>query len=127
MRLFLDTHVLLWWLQDNPRLGPVARSLIADGENDILISVASPWEISVKHRTGKMTERGSAILAALASEEMELVPLTADHLAALEQLPPLHRDPFDHLILAQAQAERAAIITSDEIMPRYGIPCIGVT
>lgn len=126
MKLLLDTNALLWWLQDSPQLGSRARGLIARRDNEILVSIASPWEISIKYRTGKLAEKGSAFMQTLAAQGLMPLPVTAEHLAALEALPPIHRDPFDHLILAQAQVEGASIITSDEIMPRYGVRCIGV-
>ena len=124
MRLLLDTHVLLWWLQDNARLGPRARGLIADPSNVILISVATPWEISVKHRIGKMEESGSAIMAAIADQGIAMLTLTSEHLRVLEAMPLIHRDPFDHLIIAQALAESCAVVTDDAAFPAYGVPCI---
>jgi len=120
----LDTHVLLWWLQDNPRLGQRARSLIADSGHEIMISIASPWEISVKHRIGKMAQSGAAILHALASQDISVMALTAAHLQVLEAMPLIHRDPFDHLIIAQALCEQSAIITDDAMFPDYGVRCI---
>lgn len=126
MKLLLDTHVLIWWLQDDLRLGHKARGMIAEARIEILVSLASPWEISVKHRIGKMAERGADLLAWLEGEGIEVLPLRASHLRVLEALPRFHRDPFDHLIIAQARAEGATIMTDDAIIPRYGVPCIGV-
>lgn len=126
MRLLLDTHVLLWWLQDSPRLGPTARRLIGDSRNDLAISIASPWEISVKHRIGKLDDSGAAVIAQLETMGMELISLTPAHLAVLEGLPAHHRDPFDHMIIAQAKAEGMTIMTDDAIIPRYSVPCVGV-
>lgn len=124
MRLLLDTHVLLWWLQDNPRLGSRARAVIADADNEILISIASPWEISVKHMVGKTADSGVAIMQAAADQGMTLLDLKPVHLGVLEAMPLHHRDPFDHVILAQALAEGAVIITDDAVFPRYGARCI---
>lgn len=124
MRFLLDTHVLLWWLQDNPRLGSRARALIADADHEILISIASPWEISVKHRIGKMADSGAAIMQVMADQGMTMLNLTPAHLGVLDAMPLHHRDPFDHLILAQAQAEGAIIITDDSIFPQYGVRCV---
>ena len=126
MKLMLDTHVLLWWLQDDARLGSRARALIADNGNEILVSIASPWEIAIKHRLGKMSESGGDIMGELERQALKVLPIRADDLRALENLPPLHRDPFDHLIIAQAAVERAPIMTVDAVIPRYGLPCIGV-
>ena len=124
MRLMLDTHVLLWWLQDNPRLGQRARGLIADAGNRVLVSIATPWEIAVKHRIGKMDESGAAVMDALQQQGMAIVDLAPNHLRALEAMPLLHRDPFDHLIIAQALLEDAVIITDDAKFPEYGVRCI---
>lgn len=124
MRFLLDTHVLLWWLQDNPRLGSRARALVADADHEILISIASPWEISVKHRIGKIADSGAVIMQAVADQGMTMLDLTPAHLVVLEAMPLHHRDPFDHLILAQAQAERAIIVTDDDIFGQYGVRCV---
>lgn len=127
MKLLLDTNALIWWMEDNPNLGPRARQLIADRANDVFVSIASPWEISIKYRIEKMEQCGSAILNALGEEKMTVLGITSAHLEALEGLPRHHRDPFDHIILAQAKVEGARIITSDRIMTAYGVPCIGVS
>ncbi|MDM7957783.1 type II toxin-antitoxin system VapC family toxin [Blastomonas sp.] len=120
----LDTHVLLWWLQDNSRLGQRARSFIADPDSQILVSIATPWEISVKHRIGKMGDSGAAVMEALIDQGMTIVDLKPAHLKVLEAMPLLHRDPFDHLIIAQAAAEQAIVITDDAKFPEYGVRCI---
>lgn len=120
----LDTHVLLWWLQDNARLGQRARSLIADSGNQILLSIATPWEMSVKHRIGKMDDSGAAVMDALIDQRMAVIDLKPAHLRVLEAMPLHHRDPFDHLIIAQAVAEQAIVITDDAMFPEYGVRCI---
>lgn len=120
----LDTHVLLWWLQDNSRLGQRARSFIADPDSQILISIATPWEISVKHRIGKMDDSGAAVMDALIDQGMTIVNLKPAHLKVLEAMPLHHRDPFDHLIIAQAVAEQAIVITEDATFLEYGVGCL---
>lgn len=124
MRLMLDTHVLLWWLQDSPRLGQQARALIADPDHELLVSLASPWEISVKHRIGKMQESGSEVMAGLDDQGIAMLDLKPAHLRVLEAMPLIHRDPFDHLIIAQALAERCTIITDDAQFSAYGVACL---
>lgn len=124
MRLMLDTHVLLWWLQDNPRLGHKARALIADPDHELMVSFASPWEISVKHRIGKMQESGADVMASLDGQGIAVLDLEPEHLRVLEAMPLIHRDPFDHLIIAQALAERCTIITDDAQFSAYGVPCL---
>jgi len=124
MILMLDTHVLVWWLVDDPRLGAKARMLIADPDHAVLISIASPWEMAVKHRIGKFDMAGSAVMRAALSQGVEVVALHAGDLATLETLALHHRDPFDHLIAAQALVEDAVLVTADRIMARYGVRCI---
>ena len=128
MRLLLDTHVLLWWLRDDARLRPRARALIADSGVEVLVSIASAWEVSVKHRLGKLPESGACVVSEAVAEGFQVIPVEAAHVAALDALPRLggHKDPFDHLLLAQAVAEGAALMTDDHVMRRYGVRCIGV-
>ena len=128
MRLLLDTHVLIWWFRDNPRLGSRSRALIADEAIEVLFSCASCWEATIKARTGKIEMTGSELWHRATEERFLPLGIEAAHIEALESLPRVHRhgDPFDHLLLAQAKAEGAAIITNDAKMAEYGIPCIGV-
>ncbi|MBW8785366.1 MAG: type II toxin-antitoxin system VapC family toxin [Novosphingobium sp.] len=128
MKLLLDTHVLLWWLRDDPRLSGRARSVIAAPNVAVLVSIGSLWELSIKCRIGKIEESGARVLRETIGENFAVLDVTAAHLAALEGFPRVapHNDPFDHLILAQAQAEMAIVMTGDRIMTRYGVPCIGV-
>lgn len=124
MRLLLDTHALIWWLEDSPRLGPVSRALIADADNDVLVSIVSLWEITIKWRVGKLEQSGSHFGDLLDDQRIDLLPVTADHIRALDMLAFHHGDPFDHLILAQAEKERLTVVTSDPQMALYGIPCL---
>lgn len=121
MRLLLDTHALLWWLSDDPTLGNKARALIADPANDVLVSVASLWEIVVKVRVGKLTANIAAICAGAQAEGFVTLDIRPAHLAALAALPAHHRDPFDHLLLAQAQAEGLAFVSADQYAPLYPV------
>jgi PIN domain nuclease of toxin-antitoxin system len=128
VKILLDTHVLIWWLRDEPLLSPKARALIADGDTEVLFSIVSCWEASIKHRVGKMDITGSDLWRFALDQGLKSIGLDATHLAALDGLPRIarHRDPFDHLLLAQAQIENAALLTHDRAMAEYGIPCIGV-
>ncbi len=121
MRLLLDTHALLWWLADDPRLGPSSRALIADPANEVLISVASLWEIVVKLRVGRLEADLAAIERAIARDGFTRLPLLPAHLAALVGLPTHHRDPFDHLLIAQAISEAALLVSADGNMPLYPV------
>jgi PIN domain nuclease of toxin-antitoxin system len=121
MKLLLDTHALLWWLADDARLGPRARGLIEDPGNDVLVSVASLWEAVVKARVGKLDADIAAILDAAEREGFTLLGIGGAHLLALAGLPAHHRDPFDHLLIAQAIAEDEAFVSEDRNAPAYPV------
>ena len=104
MRLLLDTHTLLWWLNDDEKLGSRARGLIGDPANDVLVSAVSLWEITVKLRIGKLDADIEEILGILPGQGFQRLDISDAHLVALAGLPVHHRDPFDHLLLAQALA-----------------------
>lgn len=124
MRLLLDTHALLWWLADDARLGAPARAAIAEPANEVLVSVVSLWEIAVKLRVGKLVADMEEILAAVTSGGFTRLGVTDAHLRALMGLPAHHRDPFDHLLMAQAMAEEAVFCSADENVGRYGVATI---
>lgn len=123
MKLLLDTHALLWWLGDDDALGRQARALIADPGNDVLVSVASLWEIVVKVRIGKLQADIAEIDAALTQDQFVRLDIRHAHLTVLGGLPkhPDHRDPFDHLLLAQAISEDAGFVSEDRHAPRYPV------
>ena len=121
MRLLLDTHALLWWLADDAQLGPAARRLIEEPGNDVLVSTASLWEIVVKQRVGKLEADIGEITAALPREGFALLDIRPAHLLTLAGLPIHHRDPFDHLLIAQAMAENATFVSDDRNAARYPV------
>ncbi len=125
MKILLDTHALLWWLQDNPRLGGKARQVIADPANSIFVSVASLWEIAIKQHIGKLDADAAAIAGALEEEGLTRLDILPAHLAHLVTLPRHHGDPFDHLLIAQAASEGAALMTADRRMAGYEVKRIG--
>jgi PIN domain nuclease of toxin-antitoxin system len=122
VKLLLDTHALLWWLSDDPRLGAAARELMTDPANDILVSVVSLWEIVVKVRAGKLVAGIEDILAEMQLQGFALLQIAPAHLVALATLPMHHRDPFDHLLMAQAIVEKATFLSEDGHIPRYPVP-----
>lgn len=124
MKLLLDTHALLWWLGDDEQLGPRARELIEDPANDILISVVSLWEIVVKSRVGKLLADIRDITDAIPRAGFVLLEIRTAHLLTLAGLPMHHRDPFDHLLIAQSIAEDATLISEDRNIPRYPVRLI---
>lgn len=119
MKLLLDTHALLWWLAGEKRLGPTARGWIADPGNDILVSVVSLWEIVVKTRIGKLTADIGRIEQAVMQDGFQRLGITRDHLATLAGLELHHRDPFDHLLMAQALTEAAIFVSDDQRAALY--------
>ena len=123
VRILLDTSALIWWMEDEPMLGRRARALLADPDNQIVASIVSLWEITMKWRAGKYPSPGSSYAEPLREEQVELIEVSITHLDAVEQLDWHHRDPFDHLIIAQAKVEEAAILTSDRDMTLYGVRC----
>ena len=124
VKCLLDTHALLWWLADDDRLGPAPRALIADPATEALVSVVSLWEITVKQRIGKLAADIPALLRATEAA-FPLLPIRPAHLRRLAALPAHHRDPFDHLLIAQAQAERARFITADARAALYPVTVLG--
>ena len=121
MRLLLDTHALLWSLNDDQSLGATARALIADPSNDVLVSMVSLWEIVVKIRVGKLEADIEEIDAAIDAQGFDRLDLSLPHLAELAGLPTHHRDPFDHLLISQARAERLTLISQDSHFPAYDV------
>ena len=120
-RYLLDTHALLWWLADDPRLGQRMRAVIADPANAIMVSTVSLWEIVIKTRIGKLTADIGAVERAIDRFDIERLCVRQAHLVTLASLPTHHRDPFDHLLLAQAIAEDAGFVSQDEVMGRYPV------
>ena len=119
MRLLLDTHILLWWLADSPSLSDRARELIADPDNAVFVSAVSLWEIRLKQSQGKL-QLPADFQERLAGESFESLPLLADHTRQVASLPWHHRDPFDRLLIAQAQAAGLTFVTADQIAAQYG-------
>lgn len=118
MRLLLDTHVFLWWLADARELGPKARRAIADPGNEVLLSAASIWEIGIKKALGKL--RAPERLDRIAEESGFVgLPITLAHAEVAAALPPHHRDPFDRMLVAQAQIENVTIVTHDPQLSLY--------
>jgi PIN domain nuclease of toxin-antitoxin system len=124
VRLLLDTHAFLWAAGDPARLSKRAREAIADPANEVFVSAAVSWEIVIKAARGKITLPMSAatyIHNRLQAFNFTPLPITHEHALALAGLPPIHADPFDRMMIAQAQVEGAAFVTSDAIARRY--PC----
>lgn len=122
MNLLLDTHIALWAITDDPRLSDAARELILAPEAIVWVSVASLWEIAIKHALGRgnMPVSGGEARSYFREAGYRLLDIRAEHAVAVEQLPPLHADPFDRLLLAQAMVEPMRLLTHDRQMVAYG-------
>ena len=116
--LLLDSHVAMWWLADSGRLGPSVRSAIADPGNRLVVSAASVWELHIKQAKGKLriSDRLSELLG---GRGVELLDITAAHARRAAALPPHHGDPFDRMLVAQAQAEGLRLVTCDQHLLAY--------
>lgn len=120
MNLLLDTHVLIWSLENNATLSDIAREAIVDGENVVFVSAVSVWEISVKQTLGKLSVPDNLI------SEIQLhrfTPLEIDfhHAKLAGELPPIHKDPFDRMLIAQAMLEKLQLVTRDSFMSQYDV------
>ena len=119
-RLLLDTHVLLWWLSDDSQLGSKTRQVIADPRNDVYVSAASAWEISIKRSLGKLTAPDD-MDSIIEDEGFDKLPISLFHGDQAGMLPEHHKDPFDRMLVVQAQSEGLVVVTNDEKITRYGI------
>jgi len=120
VNLLLDTHVLLWWLADDSRLSPDTGKAISDPENIVLVSAVTIWEIVIKKGLGKLAIPDEWY-DAIADEPFQRLPITWEHSRKVADLPELHRDPFDRLLVAQAIVENLVLVTGDEKVLRYDI------
>jgi PIN domain nuclease of toxin-antitoxin system len=123
VRLLLDTHVLLWWRDDSPRLSARARAEIADITNEAFVSTATLWEIIIKRGLRKLSFPDD-LEDVVREESFALMPISFQHLRRVETLPELHRDPFDRILVAQALTEGALLITNDQALLAYGAPVL---
>jgi len=124
LKILLDTHALLWWLADGDELGENARELIADPANDILVSMVSFWEIAVKIRVGKLEADLDKVMEAVSAEGFTQLDITRSHYRTLMTLPAHHRDPFDHLLIAQAITEKAVFLSEDRHVAAYPVEVV---
>jgi PIN domain nuclease of toxin-antitoxin system len=120
VKLLLDTHILLWWLNNDPKLSRSESELIADPDNLIFVSAASSWEIAVKKMLGKLAAPGNLPVALTANDFLEL-PISITHTQLLYQLPPHHNDPFDRIMIAQSLCEDLTFLTRDSKILLYPI------
>jgi len=126
LKILLDTHALLWWLGDDQRLGPERRGLIEDPGHAVLVSHVSRWEIAIKVGIGKLRVDIDQAITAIRERGLDQLGLAPAHLPTLAALTRHHRDPFDHMLVAQAIVEGATLMTEDERIGDYPVrtvPC----
>lgn len=124
MRILLDTHIFVWWNDEPERLSARAFALCQDPANQLVLSVASIWEMQIKFQLGKLTL--SAPLSQIVADQqsangLEILPVVPAHVFELNNLPPHHKDPFDCLLIAQSRAENIALLSVDAILQSYAV------
>jgi PIN domain nuclease of toxin-antitoxin system len=127
MRALLDTHALLWWLDGDRQLSRRARAVIANPRTSVLVSAASAWEIATKARLGRLPgalDVAGDLPSILATQGFEGLDITVAHGQHAGNLPGPHRDPFDRMLIAQAQAENLTVVTNEVVFGAYGVRCI---
>jgi PIN domain nuclease of toxin-antitoxin system len=121
--LLLDTCVLLWWLGDPSRMRPEAHAAIADGSRRVVVSAASSWEMAIKRRLGRI-DYPSNLVEVLRACRFEVLDIKVAHTLAVAELPLHHQDPFDRMLVAQAQLEGLMVVTRDPSFRAYGVPLL---
>jgi PIN domain nuclease of toxin-antitoxin system len=123
VNLLIDAHVLCWWIGDLPELADDARAAIADPVNIVSVSTASIWELAIKRAAGRLEFDGD-FREQLKANRFDVLPIRIDHALAAATLPNHHNDPFDRMLVAQAQIERLTVVTRDRHIPQYGVPVL---
>lgn len=118
MKLLIDTHVYLWWLQDSPKLSEKARAQI-QGATEVYVSSASIWEATIKASIGKLSVDVDQLAAEISRSGFQELPITAAHAATVARLPEIHKDPFDRILIAQAVSEPLRFLTADALLKLY--------
>ena len=124
MHLLLDTHAFIWWAIDARPLPQAARRAIADDDNEVLVSAAVAWEVTTKHRIGKLPEVEEIapdVAGVIANQNFDELPITVDDAARAGGLPGPLRDPFDRMLIAQAQARNLILVSNESMFDRYGV------
>ena len=120
MNLLLDTHVLIWALENNPTLSEIAANSIIDGSNMVFVSAASVWEIGIKRNIGKL-ETPDNLLEEIKLHRFTPLHINHDHAQLAGKLPDIHKDPFDRILIAQAIIEKFTLVTRDELSAEYDV------
>jgi PIN domain nuclease of toxin-antitoxin system len=124
MKLLLDTHAFIWWDSTPDRLSERVQDMLQDASHDILFSIVSAWEMQIKHQLGKLELRlplGEIIEEQCRINMVDVLPVELEHVLALDSLPALHSDPFDRLLIAQANVAEASLVSSDTAINQYPV------
>lgn len=123
MRVLLDTHALVWYLEGNPSLPRRQREIVVKSDTEVFVSIASLWEIAIKISIGRLNISRSMteILKQLATQSIEILGIEPGHVLQVAKLPLHHRDPFDRMIIAQSKVEFLTIVTHDNVFAAYGV------
>ena len=127
MKGLLDTHTFLWWITENPQLSPRVREIVSNGDNLLFLSAVSGWEMAIKAKLGKLhlpENLEGFISEQLAVNAINTLPVQMSHALHVYSLPDLHRDPFDRMLVAQAQLEKLPILTIDPQIAQYLVETI---
>ena len=127
MKLLLDTHTFIWWDSDPAKLPAQVTALCQDPANTLLLSVASAWEMQIKLQLGKLTLKlplATVIEGQRQANRIKILPVTLSHVLALQNLPTPHKDPFDRLLVAQANVEGATLISGDPVFAEYPVTAL---
>ena len=120
MKVLLDTHILLWWLAEDPALPLAARDAIADADTTVVVSAATAWEIAIKMAAGRL-DAPDDLLDALDANSFDTLAITAAHALEAGALPAHHTDPFDRMLIAQARAEELTLVSVDHRFVAYDV------
>lgn len=127
MKLLLDTHTFIWWDSQPEQLSDQALDLLTDATNELILSVASLWEIQIKRQLGKLrlhSPLSEILVQQQLTNNLVVLPIVSEHVLALDQLPPHHKDPFDRILIAQAICEQALLVSTDAAFAAYPVKTI---
>ena len=123
MNLLLDTHTLIWVFEDNATLSKAARDAIIDGGNRVFVSAVSVWEIGIKKALGKL-DTPDDLLELVKQHRFTELAINLEHADYVSNLPSIHKDPFDRMLIAQAMVEKLILVTRDGFIPKYDVKCL---
>jgi PIN domain nuclease of toxin-antitoxin system len=126
VRLLLDTHILIWWLSDDRQLQRSAREIIANPDNEVLVSVASVWEVAIKTALKRIAVDLDDFGEEIVKSGFQLLPIGLQHAVTVGRLPAVHRDPFDRMLVAQASVEELRVVSHDRVFERYSLSAEGL-